>query len=314
MTEVLARDLGQTLHQLIADLEPARWTDDKRARLSSAFSGLTAQLDTALAQWPEEDRLASVRARLDEIHEILRVHTPSATDLQTRWMEFRGEIHAAYEALAVAMKSCHMELPHVRPTNYVRSGFHVLSGLVALLIVETLPWTFVVAIPVTLAALGWFLELMRRYSAAWNDFLMKALAPIAHPHERFRINSSTWFTTSLALLALTFEPVVAAIAVTVLGFGDPFAALVGRKYGRTKLINNRSLEGTAAFALVSFVACMAVLTTWHGALPLATKLALASIPALAGALVELFSRRIDDNLTIPLSAGAAAWVVLALLS
>lgn len=312
MTAVLARDLGETLYELIADLEPARWRDDKRRELREAFNNLKAELEGVLGQWPDGE-LAPVRSRLDEIRSILQEHTPSANDIQTRWMEFRGEIHAAYEGLAEALKSAHMELPSVRPTNYVRSSFHVLSGFIALLFVEYSPWWLVIAVPASLAAVAWSLEIGRRFSERWNELMMRVFAHVAHPHERYRVNSSTWFCTALTLLALTGEPIAAAMAVTVLGLGDPAAALVGRRWGRTKLVNNRSLEGTVTFAVVSLVACMLVLFGWHADLSLANKAIIAGAASLTGALVELFSRRIDDNLAIPVLSGAAAWFALMLV-
>jgi dolichol kinase len=228
-------------------------------------------------------------------------------------MEFRQEIHSAYEGLADALASCHMELPSLRPTNYTRSFVHALSGLAALAFVEFVPWTTVIVVACSLAGFFWMLELARRFSTRWNEFLMTVLGPIAHPHERYHVNSSTWFGTALALLSWTHEPVAAAAAVMVLGFGDPAAALIGRRFGRIPLVNNRSLEGTLAFALVSFVVVFATLAVWHADLAIGTRVAVSGVAAVAGAITELFSRRVDDNFAIPVATGLAVWALLALL-
>jgi dolichol kinase len=47
---------------------------------------------------------------------------------------------------------------------------------------------------------------------------------------------------------------------------------------------------------------------------LAAGFGVAVIGALAGSIAELFSRRIDDNFTIPLASGLAAWAALLLLA
>ena len=64
---------------------------------------------------------------------------------------------------------------------------------------------------------------------------MGFLGPIAHPHERYVVNSATWYATSLTLLAVAFEPMAQSIGVIVLGLADPAAGIVGRRFGTRKL-------------------------------------------------------------------------------
>ncbi|MBI5884478.1 hypothetical protein HZB89_00080, partial [archaeon] len=57
------------------------------------------------------------------------------------------------------------------------------------------------------------------------------------------------------LLALSLFPSKIALgALIVLVFGDSFSTLVGKKFGKTKLPAGRSLEGTLAGVLASFLA------------------------------------------------------------
>lgn len=314
MTATEARDLGLLLHELVADLEPARWRDEKREQLEDAFAAFREDAERVLAEWSSTGTsLDSVRNQLSAVAELVGQRLPTADAAQARWMEFRQEIHPAYEGLAEALKSCHLEVPSLRPTNYARSFVHALSGLVALLFIEYVPWTWIIAVPFALAGFFWLLEITRRLSERWNDVLMGFLGLIAHPHERYRVNSSTWFATALSVLSLTYEPVAAGAAVMVLGFGDPAAALVGRKYGRTTLVNNRSLEGTLSFVVVSFAVVFGVLAIWHADLSIGVRVAVAFVAAVAGGLTELFSRRVDDNFAIPVVTGLAVWGLLALI-
>ncbi|MFP4598666.1 MAG: diacylglycerol/polyprenol kinase family protein [Persicimonas sp.] len=306
-----AEKLGYELHDLVAALEPARWRDEARGKLRNAFEDARQAVEDARRDWSDEPALEEPRSQLADISRLLTEHLPAESDGRERWMEFREQLHPAYEELAAALRACHVELPSLRPTNYARSGFHVLAAVIGLLLVQYAPWALVIAVPVGLASLFWFLEIARRVSDRWNRALMKFFAPIAHPHERFRVNSSTWFATALSLLALTFEPVVAGSAIMVLGVGDPAAALVGRKFGRVELVNSRTLEGTLTFVAVSFLVVLAVLYLWHGELSLGRKMAVAGAGAMAGALTELFCRRIDDNFAIPVVAGAFVWAVVA---
>ncbi len=205
----------------------------------------------------------------------------------------------------------------LRPTNVARSLFHVLSGVVALAAIRSVPsrrWLVGAAGAIFVAA--WAMETSRRRSEAINERLMRLFGPVAHAHERHRVNSSTWYATALLALAL-FAPLVAAeIGVLVLAIADPAAGMMGRRFGRVRFASGRSLEGALTFLVVAFAVAFAWLSL-AGAVPLSARLMLAAGGAVAGAVTELGAVRVDDNLSIPLvvaasvtATGALAGVVL----
>ncbi len=305
-----ATDLGLELHHWVAALDPAKWRDEKRAELVAGFASLAARFEEATNQFKDTD----AQGEYDAVMQSLRAGVPTASDLKNRWMEFRQEIHPRYEALASAMRAHHVELPSLRPTNYTRSIMHMFSGFVGLFFVEFTPWNIVMAVALGFGVLAWTLELTRRKSHRWNEILMWFLGPVAHPHERFKVNSATWYATALGLLSLTGEPAACAAGAMALGLGDPAAAFIGRKWGRIKLIHNRSLEGTTAFFVVATVVVFAVFQVFHAEMSLSTKIMTALVAGLVGAIAELFSGSVDDNFSIPLFAGLATWATLALLA
>jgi dolichol kinase len=89
--------------------------------------------------------------------------------------------------------------------------------------------------------------------------------------------------------------------------------VIGRAWGRTKLINGRSLEGTLAFAVASALVGGLTLHLLHPELGLGVALLAAAAAGAAGSVAELVSRRVDDNLSIPLAATAGAWLALTAL-
>lgn len=102
------------------------------------------------------------------------------------------------------------------------------------------------------------------------------------------------------LMNLLFAPWIAAAALAVMLTGDAAAALIGRKFGRHKTVNGKSLEGFAAFIIAGFIALSAVLALCG--LPFYGRGLLAVIVA---ALAELFQKQliVDDNFSIPLCVG-----------
>jgi len=95
------------------------------------------------------------------------------------------------------------------------------------------------------------------------------------------------------LLALSLFPSKTALgALIVLVFGDSVSTLIGKQLGKTKLPNNKTLEGTLAGLIVSFLA----LQFWF---PLNVSLAV----ALIGMLAEFLP--VNDNISIPVVSGIA---------
>jgi dolichol kinase len=194
--------------------------------------------------------------------------------------------------------------PLSRPENLARSAFHVSAGLVSLTLIRLLPSRgWLIAAAGAFALFAWTAETIRRRSPAANAKLMRFFGPVAHPHERHRTNSSTWYVTALTLLA-TLAPLPAAeLAVLVLGFADPAAGAVGRRFGRTRIAESRTLEGSIGFVLVGAAVSLVWLSVTG--VPLVRALVLGVVAGIAGALAEIASsKRFDDNFTIPVAVAA----------
>lgn len=193
-----------------------------------------------------------------------------------------------------------------RPANATRSLFHVASGALSLTLIRLLPGrAWLIAVSLTIAIAAWSMEAIRRRSPAANDRLMRFFGAIAHPQERYRVNSSTWYVTALLILATFFPLRAAELGIVVLGLADPAAGLIGRRFGRTRLRTGRSLEGTLTFVVVGTLGALAALIAFHE-LPWSARITLALVGAVAGAVAELVSTRFDDNFTIPLTVTIAA--------
>lgn len=197
----------------------------------------------------------------------------------------------------------------VRPENRSRSLLHVAGAFFALLMLQRLDPVGIRILAGGLFVSAWTMEVARRRIPAVNRLLMSMLQAFAHPHEHYRVNSSTWYATALLGLAFLTTPMTCALAVMVLGIGDPMAAVIGRRFGRTKLASGRSLEGSLAFVISGTLGAWGMLAVCYPAEAPMAALALAMGASLAGALAELLVRRIDDNLAIPLAAAAGAVLV-----
>lgn len=109
------------------------------------------------------------------------------------------------------------------------------------------------------------------------------------------------------------RPFLALAAIMAWGPGDAMAAIVGITKGKRKLTGphiegTKSVEGTVAMGVTSFVCVLGVLLG-TGAATLYTALAFAAVVAAVSAFVELYTKGGWDTVTVP----AAALAVLMLL-
>jgi phytol kinase len=88
-----------------------------------------------------------------------------------------------------------------------------------------------------------------------------------------------------------------AFGILVMGYGDGFAAVIGEKFGKTKLVFGKSLEGSLAMFAASLIVATILLLVVGGQ-PLWWLIAL--VLAVVATLVELYSPFGLDNLSVPL--------------
>lgn len=140
-------------------------------------------------------------------------------------------------------------------------------------------------------------------SALYNKLFAKMSR--ARSDGKFHFSGAPPMYASACLTALCFTPRIAACGFTILILSDTAAALIGRKWGRHRLPNGKSLEGSLSFF---FTGCLIVCAfSFVGHLPSIVFFIWLCGVCLA-CIMELFNEQIhiDDNFSIPLSFGLIA--------
>ncbi len=259
--------------------------------------------------------LSNVRPRLEELRLELREQQPSLERIRARW----SSVGHHYEALVAQLSSNAMNVPKklraakLKPRNLARNAFHCANSLWAVALyqaTEDRSLMLGVAGVFLLVAIG--IETSRRLSPALNDWFCKGLfGSVARPHEFHQITAATWYALAMVLGVYFFPQHAVEAGALVLGVGDPVASLVGKTWGKRKIWGEKSLEGTLAFFGAAFLTLTAYFSLVAGGYSVLMVLTASAGIAMAGALVELVSSRIEDNFSIPLVAG---WCATALLS
>ncbi len=174
-----------------------------------------------------------------------------------------------------------------------RKSIH-LSGLILPVIYLFLDKSEMLILIGALTAGALAVELLKWVSPGFGTLFFRVFAPLLRTHERKgAMTGATYYLISAFLCVLFFTKTLAIVCIFFMIFGDMAAALVGKMWGRTKILGKKSLEGSAA----CFFVCAAIaLVTLNPVIAL--------IGAFVATVVELIPVPIDDNLTVPLISGA----------
>lgn len=205
-------------------------------------------------------------------------------------------------------------LPNVEEhygVEVVRKGIH-LSSLSIPIVYYFIERSTALAILVPLTLFVSLTDLARFYIPSLGTVYHRLFGWLLRAHERNgdrkRLNGATWVLLSACLCVALFPKIIVITAFSILIVSDSVAALVGRRFGRRPFLG-KSLEGTTAFFLSALLVVLA--TPKIDYLP--SEYAIGAVAAFLGALVEAISGVVDDNLSIPLSIGAAMWGLYALM-
>ena len=147
-------------------------------------------------------------------------------------------------------------------------------------------------------------ELLKWVSESFRELFFRFFAFILRRHERKgAITGATYYIIGTFLCIVIFDKNIAIVSIFFIVLGDTAAALVGKAWGRIKLIGRKSLEGSAA----CFIVCAVISVFWIDPV-------IGITGAFVATLAELLPLRIDDNLTVPLVSGAVMQLMVAYMS
>ena len=190
----------------------------------------------------------------------------------------------------------------------VRKLIHLTSLLIPI-IYYFIPRTSAAIILGALSLFAISLDLARYLSPQIGSVFYKIFGFLLRRHEvdeeKRNLNGATYVLISALISVLIFPKVIFITAFSMLIIGDTLAALIGRKFGKHKLLF-KSLEGTLAFFVGSSI--VVLFTPKVGNFP--EEFIIGFIGAFVGAIVEnVSSHYVDDNLSIPLSIGFVMWIL-----
>lgn len=152
------------------------------------------------------------------------------------------------------------------------------------------------------------LDILRQKRPGLNKVTLKIFGPVMRRHESQSISGLTYLFLGCMFLLFFFDKHIVTLTLLFLAFGDPLASFFGIRFGKDKILGNKTLQGTlGAFAVCALIA--GIYYYFHN-LMTERLLIVAPISGLIGALAELLPiGKLDDNLTFPVVGSTLLWVL-----
>ncbi len=193
--------------------------------------------------------------------------------------------------------------------HITRKLWHMATGLIGLMFYykSGLPTDTVATALLIFAACSFLVEFFRLKNEKLNQFIMVLMKPVMRESEKDSMSGMPFYALGVSLSLFFFPERIAILSILFLIFADPIASFFGVLYGRDKILPNKSLQGTIA----AFSVCY-IVTLVYGlinASPSMNLLVFAIISGAIGAVSELCSQFVDDNLCIPVISGLGLFLI-----
>tara|TARA_B100002051_G_scaffold209726_1_gene201242 strand:+ start:794 stop:1375 length:582 start_codon:yes stop_codon:yes gene_type:complete len=173
----------------------------------------------------------------------------------------------------------------------LRKGIHACNSIIAfsLFFLDQNDVLLIVVIGTILIVVFDFLRIYTKQVQRIYNFLFKE---VTRDFEYCRLTGASYVMIGALIVLSIFESRICIPALLIMSFSDSAAAIIGKKYGKTKIFD-KTLEGSLAFLLTSFVIVIFFIPD--------IDFTFSIIAIIATTIVELVPKsNLDDNLLIPI--------------
>lgn len=135
---------------------------------------------------------------------------------------------------------------------------------------------------------------------------------ILRAEEQLKESASVPMVIGLLLTIITFPKAIALIGIYTLAIADPMSAIIGIRFGKTHIVKEKSLEGSLAFFICSFVITFTSFSAL-GSSSTTDVFLISFLGSLGVTAFEMIPLKLDDNLTIPLFSSFWLWLLCGLI-
>jgi diacylglycerol kinase (CTP) len=187
--------------------------------------------------------------------------------------------------------------------HLLRKLWHIGVGLIGVIfyLISGISPDKLAIILFALAGLAIGLDVLRIKNQKIQRASLLVMGPFIRKSELKSITGLPFYALGVALSLSLYQEKIALLSVLFLVFSDPISSYVGIRFGKDKILPNKSLQGS----LAGFIVCLVITLIYiflRGSIN-HNILIFALFGGLVGSISEMMSFLIDDNLTIPVISG-----------
>jgi glycerol-3-phosphate acyltransferase PlsY len=195
------------------------------------------------------------------------------------------------------------------PFNIRRGLVHFAVGLSIAIAGFRLLHSLLLSILIPLSLIWLSIDLARMRFTRLGVFFNACFAPFLRNYERSRLTGASFLLVGNLVTFILFNEEIAILAVSFLAVGDPLAHFVRDRLGQTDTYTRSLVE-----ALACLSGCTIVAVLWLNLANMSISLASVVTGVMTATIIQSLPLPIDDNLTMPVCAGAMMWIVQILFS
>ena len=195
--------------------------------------------------------------------------------------------------------------------HWARKIWHIVTVFGMFLVYYFTPYSVSMSILLIASAILIPFDFFRLKYPKVNDVALIFMGPLMRNSEVKGAAGTTYLLAGVTIIAVLFSKPIVGLSLLFLAFADPLASFVGIRYGKDKIMGNKSIQGFLMAFAVCFVLTFLFLAGYE--LLLSRRLVISALCGLVGALAELIPiAKLDDNLTMPIMSAIGTWAVFQL--
>ena len=135
--------------------------------------------------------------------------------------------------------------------------------------------------------------------------IVRSFQKLFRKHEKDNISGAVFMVISCIICFAAYFYWVACVALFMTVFGDLFAALFGKAFGKKVLYNHKTLIGTMAGLAANITDGLMILPDF---------IELVIPMAFTATFVEFITNKMDDNLTVPVFTGFVGQILVIVMA
>jgi len=194
----------------------------------------------------------------------------------------------------------------------MRRLFHMFNGFsIATLYLISFSHSQMVHLLGLVASVLYIVEQVRVKYPEFAKRFLPVTKFLIRAEEQLKESAMVPYLIAVLLTIITFPKEIALVGIYTLAFADPLSAIIGIRFGKNKISETRSVEGSLAFFASTLLCSLLVLSRYYGGVNFSIFFICIVLSTIT-TFIDLFPMKIDDNLTIPLFTSTILWVLTTL--